>query len=159
PGKVSFQVAENIARAKPLVFDVAARFDSNELFPRSRIAHAECCSNRGSPNEGADLENIARANFCEMINENQHVQMQHGIFVADFQQLRMNRLLPGFHQQIHQALAIAKLITDWRQHQRFRERLGERWTMLAHHHEIALGAIELRDTREKTPAFKAEMLK
>src|SRR5207249_11450994 len=35
PGKVSFQVAENIARTKPLVFDAAARFDSNQLFRRS----------------------------------------------------------------------------------------------------------------------------
>jgi hypothetical protein len=31
--------------------------------------------------------------------------------------------------------------------------------MLAHHHEIVLDAIELRDTREKSPAFKAETLK
>src|SRR5437764_15065114 len=35
PGKVPFQVAENIARTKPLVFDAAAWFDSNQLFPRS----------------------------------------------------------------------------------------------------------------------------
>jgi hypothetical protein len=31
--------------------------------------------------------------------------------------------------------------------------------MSAHHHEIALDAIELRDTWKKSPAFKAETLK
>jgi hypothetical protein len=31
--------------------------------------------------------------------------------------------------------------------------------MLAHDHEIALNAIDLRDAREKSPALKAETLK
>jgi hypothetical protein len=92
------------------VFNAAAGFDGNEFLPRSRIAYAECGSNRGSPDEGADLENIAGANFCKVVNENQHVQMQHGIFVADFEQLRMNRFVSILHKCMHQVQALVELI-------------------------------------------------
>src|SRR5215475_880457 len=87
PCEVPFQIAENIPRAETLVFDTAPGFDGNELLVRSRVTHAECCSNRGSADEGANLEDTAGANFCEVVNENQHVQMQHRIFVANFKQV------------------------------------------------------------------------
>jgi hypothetical protein len=42
-----------------------------------------------------------------MINQNQNVQMEHGVFVADLHQLRMNWLVAVRHQLVHQIQAVA----------------------------------------------------
>ena len=85
------------------MFHASAGFDCNQLFLPTRITNAECRGNCGAANKRADFKNRSGANFRKMIDQEQHIQMQHGIFVADFEKRRMNRLLPVMHQRAHQA--------------------------------------------------------
>src|SRR6266403_4021868 len=110
PGEVSFQIVQDIARAESFVFHASAGFDCNQFFLPVRIAHAERRRDCRPANKRADLEDLSGANFRKMIDEDQHVQMQHGMFVTNFEKRRMNRLLPVLHQRAHQAKRIVKLI-------------------------------------------------
>jgi hypothetical protein len=100
-------------------------------------------------NKRVDLEDLSGADFRKMIDEDQHVQMQHGMFVTNFEKRRMNRLLPVLHQRAHQAKRIVKLIAESRWLRcRLRGRVMPRGTMPPHHDEVTLDAIEPRNSRE-----------
>jgi len=149
PGEVSFQIVQDIARAESFVFDASARFDCDQFFLPVRIAHAERRRDCRPADKRADLEDLSGANFRKMIDEDQHVQMQHGMFVTDFEKRRMNRLLAVLHQRAHQAKRIVKLIADSRcLRWRFRGRVMPRGTMPPHHDEVTLHTTEPCDSRE-----------
>ena len=95
--------------AKPFVFQASTRFDRKKPFPLPGIAHSEGRGDRSSADKRADLEDLSGTNFRKMIDQDQDVQMQHRIFVADFKQLRMNRPLPVLHQSMHQVQALVEL--------------------------------------------------
>ena len=95
-----------------------------------------------------------------MIDQDQHVQMQHGIFVADFEERRMNRLLPVIHQRSHQiqAVLVAMRLQRVGVSRFFYNRVTPRGTMLAHHDQVSFHGFELRNARQMSPALKAELL-
>ena len=150
PGEISFQVAQNIARAESLVFQTSSLFDRDERFSLARIAHAERRGDGRAADERAYLDDLSHAYFCKMIDEDQHIQMQHGIVVPDFEQLRMNGLLPVLHESMHQVQAIVELAVTAHGCRSLRCRPDDcvvaRGTMSSHHDEIALCAVESRNT-------------
>ena len=100
-GEIALQIAQDIARAESFVFHAPPWLDCDQFFSVARIAYTKGCGDGRAAKKSANLQNVARANLCEMINENQRVEMQHGIFVADFQQFGVNRLVPILHQGMH----------------------------------------------------------
>ena len=98
-----------------------------------------------------------------MIDEDQHIQMQHGMFVPDFQQLRMNGLLPVLHESMHQVEAIVELAVTAHGSRSLQCKPGDcvvaRGTTSSHHDEVPLDVLEPRNTWQQPPALKAKLLK
>ena len=101
-GKIAPQIAQDIARAESFVFHASTWLDCDQFFLLARIAHTESRGDGRTAKKSTNLQNVARANLCEVIDENQHIKMQHRILVADLQQFGVNRLVPILHQGMHQ---------------------------------------------------------
>src|SRR5437773_7329546 len=103
-----------------------------------------------------------------MVNEDQCIQMQHGISVTNFQQLRMNRLMPVLHERVHQAQAIVVATRlqcvgimclscgKWRADSTVP---AARAKMLSHHYQVTFHVIKPRNSRQQSPALESEPLK
>ncbi len=160
PREISLEVTRNIARAEPFVFQASTRFDRKKPFSLPGIAHSEGRGDRSSADKRADLEDLSGTNFRKMIDQDQDVQMQHRVSIADFKQLRMNRLLPVLHQSMHQVEALVELAVASRESRSVQRRPGgPRWTMPSHHNEVPLCTIEPCNPRQQSPPVKAEPLK
>src|SRR6266849_179883 len=163
PGEISFQIAQDITCTEPLVFQASAGLDCNNSFSLTGIAHPKRRRNGGPANKCADLEDLSGANFRKMINQDQHVQMQHRMFVTDLKQLRMNRLLSVLHESMHQVQAIIEVAVTAHGFRSLQCRPGDcvvaRGTMSSHHNEVTLHSIEPRNTWKQSPALEPEPLK
>ena len=84
------------------MFHAPAGFDCDQFFLPTGIAHAERRRDGRAANKRADLKNRSGATLCKMIDQEQHVHMQHGIFVPHFEKRRMNRLLAIMHERVHE---------------------------------------------------------
>src|ERR1043166_8886091 len=80
----------------------SAGFDGNQLFGRTRRAHAQRRRHGRAAEERADLENLSVADFGEMINEQEDIEMKHRIFRPDFVELPVDWPLPVVDERAHE---------------------------------------------------------
>src|SRR5437016_66493 len=84
------------------MFQMSSGFDANDLFGHAGVMHAKCGGDRGTANVGADFEDISRAEPGKVIDEKQHIHVQHGCGAADFFKPMAYLMTAIFHELVHQ---------------------------------------------------------
>src|SRR5205823_11474014 len=103
------QVLEDIPAGYATVLQSAAGLHADDFFWRGRLTRSDSGGNRRAADVGADLENISRAEFGEVIDEEQHVEMQHRRSATDFLQTIAYLFMSILHQSVHQLKDLAGL--------------------------------------------------
>src|SRR5947208_15051299 len=85
-----------------LVFQNPALFDCNQCFPLAGLANASGGSDCRSAETGANLQNLSRTYPCEMIAEDEHIEMEHPVSFPNSVQLAVNRLLAVVIERVRQ---------------------------------------------------------
>src|SRR5438034_11610657 len=83
-----------------LVFQNPALFDRNQCFPFAGLANAARGSDCRSAETGANLQNLSRTYPCEMIDEEERIEMEHRVSFPNSVKLAVNGLLPVLHEPV-----------------------------------------------------------
>src|SRR5438045_8674258 len=85
-----------------LVFQNPALFDRNQCFAFAGRANAARGSDCRSAETGANLQNLSGTYPCEMIDEDEHIEMEHRVSFPNFVELAVDGLLSVLHERVHQ---------------------------------------------------------
>ena len=81
-------------------------FDADDFFGFARLTCSDSGGNGRAADVGADLKNISRTAFGEVIDKEQHIEVQHR---CDFCQAMAYFLISILHQSVHQLKDLAGL--------------------------------------------------